>query len=147
MSLQLLSIIDPRDNLEKARRTELVAFARQNGVANIDEQTPAIVIRKMLRTLGLTRIRIPDRVLGQPTLAASGFAAVDDVPGAVVNEVSVEDDLARQYERTTAKNAHQMNYNELRREGRRLGLKFGRKDNLPIIKAKVAAALQKAPPA
>lgn len=147
MSLQLLSITDPRDNLDKARRTELVAYARANGVTNITEQMPAIIIRKTLRNLGLNRIRIPQRILGQPAVAARppGSLADDGMPGTSAGEIDAADDLARQYEAEAPRNAHLMAYNEIRREAKKIGLAFTRKDNLASMKAKLAAAMQKGP--
>lgn len=146
MSLQLLTIIDPRDNLEKARRPELVAYARANGLPDISEAMPAILIRKKLRNAGLTTIRIPERILGQPTALHQSTAITDD--GEVLasgngHAIDADDDLARQFDTTAPKNPHTMAYNELRRTARRMGVKLVRKDNLASIKAKVAAAMSK----
>lgn len=148
MSLQLLTITDPRDNLEKARRPELVAFARANGLIDISEAMPAILIRRKLRNAGLTTIRIPERVLGQPSALHRSAGIADDGQMPVNGngyEIDADDDLARQFETTAPRNPHTMAYNELRRTARRLGVKLVRKDNLASIKAKVAAAMNKGP--
>jgi hypothetical protein len=68
--LQLKAINDPRDALEKARRYELYQWARANGVTEIVETMPAILMRKILRARGLARIEIPKRTLGAPEQAA-----------------------------------------------------------------------------
>lgn len=146
--MQLLTVIDPRDNLDKARRTELVAHARANGVIDITEQMPAMLIRKKLRALGLERIRIPERVYAQPSLAARPPLDDDGLPMDAGNSVATDaaDDLERQYQAQAPKNPHTMAYNELRRQARMLGVKLNRKDNMAAIKAKVAAAMQKGKP-
>src|SRR3990167_10314110 len=95
MSIQLLKITDPRDNLEKARRRELVAFAHANGLKEINDEMPAILIRRILRRHNLTQITIPKRVLGStagPVADAVVDAAATDGP-----KIDMEDDLARQY--------------------------------------------------
>lgn len=144
--MQLLSVIDPRDNLEKARRSELIAYARANGVVDITEQMPAMLIRKKLRALGLDRIRIPERTYAQPSLAARPL----DEDGLVAEGTTgvttdAADDLERQFLATAPRNPHTMAYNELRRQARELGVKLARKDNMAAIKAKVAAAMKKEP--
>ena len=48
----LNKIDDPRDNLEKAHRRELVLFAQAQGVSEITEHMPAILIRRTLRAKG-----------------------------------------------------------------------------------------------
>jgi len=58
-------IDDPRSPLEKARRAELIAFARDRGVKEIKHDMPATLIRKILRAKGITDIRPPMRQLGQ----------------------------------------------------------------------------------
>ncbi len=143
MGMVLHRITDPRDALEKARRPELVAYARQNGVTDINEAMPAILIRRKLREKGLTRPRIPDRILGQAESARRApLTGAEPVPPEKVQEVDAIADLERQYAREAPKNPYTMTYNELRREGRRLGVKFARKDNLASIKTKVAAAMK-----
>jgi len=98
-------IIDPRDNLEKARRCELEHYARANGVGEIDPNMPAQLMRRILRAKGLTQIAVPNRPLGavnarpllpDPTQAARGEADGATASEAVA-EIAAEDDLARQW--------------------------------------------------
>jgi hypothetical protein len=56
---------DPRSPLEKARRTELVVFARQNNIDDISADMPAPLMRKILRSRGITNIGIAAPPLGQ----------------------------------------------------------------------------------
>jgi hypothetical protein len=90
--MQLHSIQDPRDNLEKARRMELLRFAQENGVTEIVEAMPAIVMRQILRAKRLTRISIPNRTLGsapvpEPQVSSSSVS------------VDAAADLAQQWKR------------------------------------------------
>jgi hypothetical protein len=91
----LLRVDDPRDNLEKAKRPELLAFARQHGVTEIKHDMPAIIMRRILRAKRLTDIKIPRRILGQPE--SRGQAIVTAAPENVVS-FDAADDLMRQYQ-------------------------------------------------
>jgi hypothetical protein len=95
--LQLKQIYDPRDNLEKARRMELLRFAQQNGVSEIVEAMPAILMRQILRARGLTRIAASARPLG----------ALEPEAPAPANIVTVDAvaDLERQWKREQAQEA------------------------------------------
>jgi hypothetical protein len=84
---------DPRDALDKARRSELLQFARANGVKEIAHDMPAIIMRRILRSKRLTNIRIPRRVLGQPEMRA---ALVTEQPSNVP-ALDASDELMRQY--------------------------------------------------
>lgn len=106
MSLQLHRIQDPRDMLERARRSELVEFARQKGVKEIVPEMPAMLMRKILRSRGLTNIAIDLRQLGEVTRNKINVkkSTAKPKPGARAPEpervavVDADDDLMRQWE-------------------------------------------------
>lgn len=147
--MQILRTEDNRDSLQKARRSELVKFARQSGVKDIDPNMPANLIRHKLRTLGLTRIQIPTRILGQPN-QPHGNAKVSASNAPVIPtsgvEVSAMADLERQWrqEASAPKAAEAptikgMGINELRAECKRLDIKLERRDNMVSMREKIEA--------
>lgn len=140
MGLQLTKIDDPRDPLERARLRELVNFAKANGQTDINDQMPAILIRRILRQRNLTRISVPRRTLGQPE-PSPGRADLQPRPSPVAEtggaEISAEDDLARQFAASRPRSVHDMGYNELRAEAKRRKIKLNRSDTLAIIKEKL----------
>src|SRR3990167_3382960 len=155
MSIQLLKITDPRDNLEKARRRELVAFAHANGLKEINDEMPAILIRRILRRHNLTQITIPKRVLGStagPVADAVADAAAEGP------KIDMEDDLARQYgvDPTSAAPSEQapppkpkpdlpprplIERTRLMRLAKARGIKCGRKDTLQTLKEKLGGQI------
>lgn len=147
--MQLNRIDDPRDQLAKARRSELVKFARQNGVKDIDPNMPANLIRHKLRSMGLTRIMIPTRILGQPN-QPHGNAKVSASNAPVIPtsgvEVSAMADLERQWRQEAAAPKpvegpplKSMGINELRAECKRLDIKLERRDNMVSMREKIEA--------
>lgn len=94
--MQLLTIQDPRDDLEKARLRELVAFAEKHSVTSVSPTMPAPLIRKILRSQGLTNIEIPVRLLGQVP-GARGSAGQSTPENTV--EMLADDDLMEQWRR------------------------------------------------
>ena len=137
---QLKSIDDPRDRLDKAHRIELIRFAQQNGVAEIDPEMPAILMRDILRRKGLTNIQVPNRMLGQP---ARRDAAV--VSGAQSN-VPLTDaaaDLAKQWQAqkqtVVEKPAKRVNeFVEIRSKLKKMRIPFRRNNTMQELKAKLA---------
>lgn len=97
MTLILNKITDPRDSLEKAKRYELVKFAHEHGHTQITTEMPAILIRKYLRSQGLTNIKIPHRPLGQPPKDSPNALQSTAVDEKNVPTFDAEDDLARQF--------------------------------------------------
>lgn len=89
---------DPRDALEACRKTDLLRYARENGVKEVTEQMPAILIRRVLRRKGLTRPNYRRHILGFPEPRGDEPAEplVPDV-GATGVQSDAEDDLMRQY--------------------------------------------------
>lgn len=140
MTAVLKRIDDPRSNLERARRTELVAYAQANGMTDIHENVPAIIIRRRLIERGLTRVPVQAQTLGMPAGAGSSLPPADGP----VTEVDAEADLERQYAMQAAapvsapvKNPNLMGINELRAECKRLKIKLSRRDNMTTMKAKI----------
>jgi len=95
--MQLLTIQDPRDNLEKARKNELVDFAHDHRIAGVDPAMPAILIRKILRSRGHVDITVPVRLLGQ-TPGARGSSGPSTPENTV--EMLADDDLMQQWLRS-----------------------------------------------
>lgn len=126
----LNKIEDPRDNLEKARRPELFAFAQANRVPEIvTEDMPAVVMRTILRNKGLSRISIPRRPLGLPVQAQME-------PGQKVQEVDAAADLARQWQ-AESKPVSEMGITDLRKACKERGIKMERRDNMQTLRAKL----------
>jgi hypothetical protein len=131
--MQLLTSVDPRDNLEKAKRMELFRFARQNGIKEIEEAMPAMLMRKILRSRGMTNIRVPDR-----PLASTRPTNMEAMTTSQVNVIDVETDLERQYmAEKQAADYEAMPLNELRAECKRRGIKMARTDNLQSLRDKL----------
>lgn len=149
--MQLNRIDDPRDSLSKARRSELIAYARANGVKEIDPNMPAILMREILRGKGLTRIKIPNRPLG----AIGQTGALPDHPLTSGVEADATADLARQWAQQSApapaapaaapatsardKPLADMGINELRKVCQDLGIKLGRTDNMKSMREHIEA--------
>lgn len=130
----LNKIDDPRDQLEKARRYELFKFAKGHNIAEITEGMPAIIMRKILRGKGLTRISIPPRPLGG--LSGSAPATPQNV-----NEIDAADDLMRQYaqeSKPAEKPVSEMDIKELRSTAKARGIKLARTDNMVKIREKLS---------
>lgn len=102
MSMQILRTEDPRDPLEKARRPEIFSFAKANNVTEITPEMPAMLMRRILRTKGLTNIRIPKRVLGQqefrPQPTSPHQPSIEQRLQGAEHEIDALDDLARQFQ-------------------------------------------------
>jgi hypothetical protein len=131
--MQLLTSVDPRDNLEKAKRMELFRFARQNGIKEIEEAMPAMLMRKILRSRGMTNIRVPDR-----PLASTRPTSMEAMTTSQVNVIDAETDLERQYmAEKQASDFDAMPMNELRAECKRRGIKMSRTDNLQSLRDKL----------
>ena len=122
--MQLLTIQDPRTPLERARRPELVAFARSHGLLDINENMPAILIRKKLRERGLTNINVPDRPLGiihgNPT-----DHPTDDAANVIDHEAALE----HEYERQKPVHLGGMTRAQLAKECKQRGIKMSRTDS------------------
>lgn len=136
----LKSIDDPRDALERARLPELLKFAAANGVVIPREfHDKAIIVRRILRSKGLTRINVPLRVLGMP------HAGQQIEPSEPVNTTDFADDLMRQVRAAPpapeapaprpVKGVAEIA--ELRKECKRRGIKVARTDKLADLKAKL----------
>jgi hypothetical protein len=62
--MQLNKIDDPRSNLQKARRRQLVEFAHAKGMTEISEQMDADLIRERLMQRGFSQIPLRTYSLG-----------------------------------------------------------------------------------
>lgn len=148
-------IDDPRDNLEKAHRLELVRFANANGLTQITEHMPAILIRRELRSRGLTNIRIPRRILGAQNQAAS-LPPGNGGPQPKVVEMDAAADLARQFRTEAAVplpngrprrlvERPKSKINLLRDQCKELGIHMGRRDKTEDLERKIAEAANGSP--
>ena len=134
--LVLKSIDDPRDALERARLPELLAFAAANGVEIPPAfQDKAIIIRQLLRQRGLTRIKVPPRVLGKP------YANETVAPDAPANTVDAAADLMRQVMAAPppepVKAGKMPVIVELRKECKARGISFTKTDKAADLRAKL----------
>lgn len=144
--LILRRIDDPRDSLDKARLPELLKFAADQGVEIPKQfQDKAIIIRQILRQRGLTRINIPNRVLGNP------YANDAIVPDGPKQEINMAEDLMRQvmagdaqvvpvhpsFKEDIEKAKTVPVIVELRRECKARGIPFDRKDKAADLRAKL----------
>lgn len=137
----LLKIEDPRDSLDKARRSELLAFARANGVTEIAHDMPAIVMRRILRSKRLTNIRIPRRTLGQPELRPDALVSTE--PNNVVS-LDAGDELMRQYQAgamavPAAPSLDTMTRAELAKACKAKGIAMARTDKKETLMEKLSA--------
>jgi hypothetical protein len=137
--MQLNKIQDPRRNIEKARRHELVLFAKAHGVKEIKPDMPATLIRKILTSKGLTDIRITQRTLGQNHTLITGIQpsspkkpkkGEDHGYRDTVETIDADEDLMRQYEAEHAANVvtavDDMTIQQLRAECKKRGIKSHR---------------------
>lgn len=101
--MQILKTEDRRSNLERARRTDLVKFAKANGISEIIPDMPATLMRKILSSRGLTNIQVQPTRLGdlprknlvqkvQPKPSVR-----HDIPEPCGVEVDADADLMRQW--------------------------------------------------
>lgn len=137
MTLILKSIDDPRDALSKARRSELAKFAHANGIKEFEfsgvrfkpEDAPAEITRTYLRSQGLTRIKVPPRILGQPNQPHANAVVTAAAQPAKSVEVSAAADLARQFQGQQGgalldeKPVEKMSFSELHKECSERGVK------------------------
>jgi hypothetical protein len=151
MTAILKRVDDPRSLLQRARRTELVAYARANGLAHISADIPADIIRDELLSRGLTRPPIPNRVLGVPDREQRAPLQPSAQPSG--NEVSALADLKRQFAQPaisippapaagaapSADVVDRMTIIELGNEMKRLKIKRERRDNMIIMREKIKA--------
>ncbi len=132
----LNKIEDPRDSLSRARRSELVPFARAKGLTNVTEAMPAVLIRRELRAAGFTRIAVPHRPLGAQNQTPLPAGVTE---GSKIAEVDADADLARQFAAQSApiKAVADMAINELRAACKERGIKLSRRDNMQSMREKL----------
>ena len=137
--MEVLEIVDPRDPLEKATRDQLVSYAHDNGQIDIVEQMPAILIRKLLRQRGLTKIPVPDRKLGMGPDPYGAAAENPDIPvmnadDALIEQFKTIKDNPLPYVET---DPDKMSMTELRKACKAKGIKMARTDNLHTLRDKL----------
>lgn len=154
MLLDSKRTVDPRDNLDKAHRRELLDFAKANGL-EVDENMPADDIegragtglRGLLRSKGLTRIAIPprsiDNRIGDRTFPLKSKPAV---PAQASADEWAEFQKFKAWKAAQSQDAKitepkpidQMSITELRTECKARGIKMERKDTMETLRAKLA---------
>ena len=130
--MQLLTTEDPRDNLEKASRWELEAFAKENGCP-VPHGYPAMLTIKVLRARGLTQIKIKERPLGLYN-GGETITASPNVPSQ--QGISPEDLLEAQF-KEQQNDLSNKSMNELRALCKELGIKMDRRDNMKTLRDKL----------
>lgn len=142
--MQLNRIDDPRDNLQKARRRELVEYAQTKGQKDITEQMDAEDIRKLLRQRGLSRIPIRPKPLG-----AAGRHATAPILGSQPNPAPAQPQInpadlqafrewqAQREQAPAAVPVEKMGITELRKECKARGIAMVRTDNMQSLRAKL----------
>jgi len=130
--MQLLTTVDPRDNLQKATRFELIEYAKANGV-DVPEDAPGSYTIQLLRARNLTNIKIPDRPLGLYVAPSNSFT---DAP----QGIDADEHLIKQYtqQKKIETEVSQMSIQEIRRFCKANNIKFSRKDTLVILREKLS---------
>lgn len=147
--MHLNKIEDPRDNLERAHRGELVAYAQANGQNDITEDMPAKDIREKLRQRGLTRIQINKVPIGH--IGRHEVRPLYDSKGKPLKSPAAPQinpaELAqfREWQRQQgqkpqeAGDAATMSMADLRKACKAKGIAMGRKDNRDTLREKLTA--------
>ena len=135
--MQLLSVQDPRDNLEKANRDELAKYAKEMGVSGITEETPEIVSRKILRSLGFVNIKPRARPLGSYQGKSFGGQSITDTT--LSNSIDADVELERQWkqEQAAPKNDIPTTMGAMRKACKERGIKFSPRDKMQTLKEKL----------
>lgn len=158
MLLDQKRTVDPRDNLDKAHRRELVEFARANGVevsedmpADDIEGRPGTGLRNFLRAKGITRIAIPRRSIDHRGVEKTfPLQARKPAPQQATSDEWAEFQQfkawkAQQQPAPVAaptpaapdKPVGDMSINELRDACKSRGIKMERRDNIASLRAKL----------
>jgi hypothetical protein len=159
MLLDQKRTVDPRDNLDKAHRRELVEFARANGLevsedmpADDIEGKPGTGLRNFLRAKGVTRIAIPRRSIdGRGTEKTFSLKARKPAPPLATSDEWNEFQQFKAWKASqhgqaapaapipvaSDKSVEAMSINELRDACKTRGIKMERRDNMASLKAKL----------
>lgn len=140
---------DPRNPWDRARRIEIVRYAKEQGIAEIDEQMPKDLMVRRLTALGVPPPSVPPRMIGIPDARTGDtspdshrFTAQQSQPTelAVLDAADVlERDWQAQRVKPAEVNAKPVNeITELRKECKRRGIKLARTDNKITLKAKLS---------
>ena len=129
--MQLLTNIDPRDDLDKSDRWELVAACRLNGI-EVEHDAPAFITKRALRSRGISKIKHVDRPLGLYTSAStSDGGQIHDADEALIKQYE-----AQKKEET---DISKMPMTQLRTACKTKGIKMERRDNLVTLREKLTA--------
>lgn len=147
MGLQLHSVQDPRDLLDMATRAELYRFAEHSGVDEIVNfpgpgLMPKMLMLRILRSRGLTRINIPPRPLGgaRPETQAQEAKNVPttDATTDLLRQLQSNANVAPPEEPdTTEAKPSLAGIAAMRAECKRRGIKIARTDKMADLKAKL----------
>jgi hypothetical protein len=134
MPLVSKQIDDPRDNLSRATRHEIIQFAKKRGVTEIDPEMPAILMRDILRQKNITDIQVGHRPLGSPggTRPVATQAQEQNI-----RTVDATSELARQWKAQQKPVKKYNEFIELKMKAKKLGIKLSRTDRLPDLKEKL----------
>lgn len=121
--------LDQTDPWMKWRRNEIWPWAQAQGISEITENMPHLLMVKILRSKG---IRPPPHVTQRSVFDQSAVKLPE--PASV--QVNAEDLIEAEYRASLKKaSIHQMGFNELRAECKRLGMKISRKHRLEDYRA------------
>ena len=129
--MQLLTNIDPRDDLDKSDRWELVAACRLHGI-KVAHDDPGYITKRALRARGISKIKHIERPLGLYAPAAS--SSEDHIGNA-------DEAMIRQYEaqKKEETDVSKMPMTQLRTACKAKGIKMERRDNLVTLREKLTA--------
>lgn len=123
---------DPRDSLERATRWELYDYAKRMGCEEVKEPMPHMLAAQILRAKGHRNIHTNAPPLGSGAILGSSPRIDAD------KTVDAMADLKRQYEEQQASFSPEgKNFNEIRSELKRRGVKLSRRDTLEVLKKKL----------
>ena len=130
MTAILQKVEDPRDSLDRARQFELYAYAQRHGISEIVKTMPAILMRRILRSKGLTNVPIPPRTLGKADVQTIA-------PETDANSVDAAADLARQFKEAKVVPIEQMTRAQLAKTCKARGIKMQRTDTKEMLQEKL----------
>ena len=100
MGLLLQKNTDPRSPLDRIRRIDLERYAAKNGIDQIKPGMPAVLMRRILKDMGVTDIDAPKEVLGKNSHASQAAIPAETEADYTIN---ADDALMAQWESGTMK--------------------------------------------
>lgn len=139
--MQLNKIDDPRSNLQRARRRQLVEFAHSKGMTEITEQMDADLIRERLMQKGFTQIPVNAYRLGHAgrheTRPLGPRQTPQAQPGMDADEL--REFRAWQAQRKPEGSLDTMGITDLRKACKAKGIAMARTDNMASLREKLKA--------